>query len=230
MVLRSFEINIRRLQIEYRCVHLHLEIELIFRRERRDLQILELRHDPHRPDGRVPASNFPTQTPFRDQNREEPALWLHDRSAAGCSLSSLPRGCRCRAPPALFFFLAGLFFPALANRPAAGITIATIDKTQKATAPITGAPARKRQHGLLLTCANASANPLAESGSVRRTKRCAGFSCTSMKIPSQPAAIAARANTGASSPSPDVASPAPPGRCTECVASKMTRYPASRIQ
>ena len=43
-----------------------------------------------------------------------------------------------------------------------------------------------------------------------------------MKIPSQPAAIAARASTGASTPSPDVVSPAPPGRCTECVASKIT--------
>ncbi len=36
-----------------------------------------------------------------------------------------------------------------------------------------------------------------------------------MKMPSHPAAIAARARKGASSPSPEVDSPAPPGRCTE---------------
>ena len=43
-------------------------------------------------------------------------------------------------------------------------------------------------------------------------------------------ATAARARTGASSPSPPVAPPRPPGRWTEWVASKMTGRPSLRIQ
>ena len=44
-----------------------------------------------------------------------------------------------------------------------------------------------------------------------------------------PTATAARASTGAMARSPPVLVPWPPGRCTEWVASKMTRWPACRI-
>src|SRR6266404_5136893 len=59
-----------------------------------------------------------------------------------------------------------------------------------------------------------------------------GFSCTSMKIPSHPVAIAARASIGASAPSPEVLSPPPPGRDQIVVAEcrppfRETKFPAA---
>ena len=54
-------------------------------------------------------------------------------------------------------------------------------------------------------------------------KAFAGFSWVSMNTPSHPAATAARASTGARMPSPEVVVPAPPGLCTEWVASNTTR-------
>ena len=50
-----------------------------------------------------------------------------------------------------------------------------------------------------------------------------------MNTPAMPTATAARASTGTNSRCPPEALPRPPGCCTECVASKTTGQPVSRI-
>src|ERR1700730_9699382 len=54
----------------------------------------------------------------------------------------------------------------------------------------------------------------------------AGLSCVSRKMPSMPAATAARANGSMNSGCPPLAWPWPPGSCTECVPSKTTGKPS----
>src|SRR5262249_14788883 len=55
-----------------------------------------------------------------------------------------------------------------------------------------------------------------------------GSSCTSVNSASMPTATAARASAGTSRRSPPERSPSPPGRWTECVASKTTGCPNER--
>ncbi|MND03519.1 hypothetical protein D3C83_233790 [compost metagenome] len=50
-----------------------------------------------------------------------------------------------------------------------------------------------------------------------------------MKMPAMPTAIAARDSTGTNSRWPPLLPSAPPGNCTECVASNTTGQPVSRI-
>ena len=50
-----------------------------------------------------------------------------------------------------------------------------------------------------------------------------------MKMPAMPTATAARASTGTNSRWPPDLPSAPPGNCTECVASNTTGQPVSRI-
>src|SRR5262249_36139355 len=56
-----------------------------------------------------------------------------------------------------------------------------------------------------------------------------GSSCTSMNTASTPKATAARARGSTYWRSPPERVPSPPGSCTECVASKTTGTPRSRI-
>ena len=56
-----------------------------------------------------------------------------------------------------------------------------------------------------------------------------GRGCVSMKMPLMPTAIAARDSTGTNSRCPPDLPPAPPGSCTEWVASNTTGQPVSRI-
>ena len=57
----------------------------------------------------------------------------------------------------------------------------------------------------------------------------AGLGCVSMNTPATPTAMAARASTGTNSRWPPEVAPCPPGNCTECVASKTTGAPVSRM-
>ena len=62
---------------------------------------------------------------------------------------------------------------------------------------------------------------------VSKKPLCCG--CVSINKPAIPLATAARARTGINSRCPPDAVPCPPGSCTECVASKTTGQPVSRM-